>query len=249
MDKYLRIAASQFPVSHDMVNNYKYIKKLTEKASKNDVDVVQFPETALPGYRSISKGDPSEFDWNKLESLTNSICDIARLNNVWVLLGTIRKMDAQLPRNSICVISNNGEIIGYYDKQRIYRKEVEYYSPGNTPFVVEIKGHKCGFLICYDNSFPELYKTYREMGVGLLFHSFYNVGSKQRTGMKNLMDAYLIMRSNENQMWTSASNSSKPYSPLQATIARPDGTTKKAKRHVTSIVIEDYPKAKLGWTH
>ena len=87
------------------------------------------------------------------------------------------------------------------------------------------------------------------MGVGLLFHSLHNAGNKHKTSMKNLMDAYLIVRSNENRMWISASNSSKPYSPLQATIARPDGSLNKAKRHVTGIVIEDYPKAKLGWTH
>jgi len=35
----------------------------------------------------------------------------------------------------------------------------------------------------------------------------------------------------------------------KATIRFSDGSTNKAKQHITSIVIEDYPKAKLGLTY
>jgi len=250
MNKYLRIAAAQFPVSHDIGKNYKYIEKLIKKASDSDVEVIHFPETALPGYFSTPKDDPSKFDWNTLESFTEDICDLAFSNKIWVILGSIRKKKGQLPRNCICVISDSGKIRGYYDKQRIYKAEIEYYSTGNSPFVVDIKGFKCGFLICYDSCFPELYTTYRKMGVGLIFHSFYNAGSKKGpTSIKDLMAASLLVRSADNQIWISASNSSKAYCPCPATIARPDGSANKAKRHITSIVIEDYPKAELGWTY
>ena len=124
-----------------------------------------------------------------------------------------------------------------------------YYSQGVKPFVINIKGYKCGFLICYENCFPELYSTYREMGVGLIFHSIYNAGNKKATSIKDLIAANLLVRSADNQFWISASNSSTVYSPCPATIARPDGSANKAKRHITSIVIEDYPKAELGWTY
>jgi len=63
------------------------------------------------------------------------------------------------------------------------------------------------------------------------------------------MDANLLVRSAHNQVWISASNSSKPYSPLPATIDRPDGSANRGERHSTCIVIEDYPKAKLRWTY
>ncbi len=249
MNAFLRIAASQFPVSHDMAKNFEYIKKQIVDASENAVKVIHFPETALPGYLGFPKGDPSEFDWNTLDALTSAICDLALSNNVWVILGSMRQKTGQLPRNCICVISNLGQILGYYDKQRLYKSESEFYSAGKSPYVVNIKGHKCGFLICYDNCFPELYTPYREMGVGLIFHSFHNAGNERETSMKNLMAANLLVRSADNQVWISASNSSKSYSPLPATIARPDGSANKGKRHATCIVIEDYPKAKLGWTY
>lgn len=250
MNTYLRIAATQYPVSSDMGKNFKYIKRLIEKASKNDVDVIHFPETALPGYLSFPNGDPSSFDWGTLYTLTEKIRCLALSKKMWVVLGSIRKVKGQLPRNCICVISNSGEVIGYYDKQRIYEAEKEYYSIGKSPLSIKIKGYNCGFLICYDNCFPELYTTYRKMGVGLIFHSIFNAGSKKgATNIKDLIAANLIVRSADNQMWISASNSSKAYCPCPATVARPDGSTNKAKRHRTALVIEDYPKAELGWTY
>ena len=250
MDDYLRIAAAQYPVSSDMNKNYRYIKRLIEKASDNDVEVIHFPETALPGYLSFPNGDPSAFDWNTLHALTEKIRFLARSNKIWIVLGSVRKVKGQLPRNCIYVISNSGKVIGYYDKQRIYKVEKEYYSAGKSPLVIRIKGYKCGFLICYDNCFPELFAIYRKMGVGLIFNSIYNAGStKGPTSIKDLMAASLLVRSADNQTWISASNSSKAYCPCSATIARPDGSANKAKRHRTALVIEDYPKAEPGWTY
>ena len=249
MNNFLRIGAAQFPVSHDMDKNYKYIEKLIKKASDRHVEVLHFPETALPGYLSFPRGNPGEFDWNTLDSLTEAICNLALSYSIWIILGSIRRKEGQLPRNCISVISDSGKIIGYYDKQRIYKPEVEYYSPGKSPFVVSIKGYKCGFLICYDNCFPELYSIYRAMGTVLIFHSMHNAGNKNVTSIKDLIAANLIVRSADNQFWISASNSSQSYCPCPSTIVRPDGSAIKAKRHVTSIAIDDFPKAKLGWTY
>ena len=249
MNKYLRIAATQYPVSSDMGRNYRYIKRLIEKASNNEVEVIHFPETALPGYLSFPNGDPSAFDWSTLNSLTEEIRRLALSNKMWIVLGSIRNVKGQLPRNCICVISDSGKIRGYYDKQRIYKAEKGYYSSGESTLVIKIKGYKCGFLICYDNCFPELYSTYRKMGVSLIFHSIYNAGAETVTNIKDLIAANLLVRAADNQLWISASNSSKAYSACPATVVRPDGSANKAKRHRTAIVIEDYPKAELGWTY
>jgi len=105
-----------------------------------------------------------------------SICSRAGSLGIWVVLGSIRHAGSQLPRNCLYVISSRGEIVGVYDKQRLYKAEKTHYSAGNTHLVVEINGFRCGFLICYDNCFPELYEPYRDRGVGLLFHSFHNAG-------------------------------------------------------------------------
>ncbi|MCP4176301.1 MAG: hypothetical protein GY756_00875 [bacterium] len=56
------------------------------------------------------------------------------------------------------------------------------------------------------------------------------------------MEAHLLVRSADNQIWISASNSSRTiFLPLSVTIVRPDGTSNKVRRHTTDIVIEGYP--------
>jgi len=249
MKPFLRIAASQFPVSGDIIRNGRFIQAQMEEASGKGVQVIQFPETSLPGYGPKHFKSFQSYEWDILDHHTRKICDLARSLDLWVVLGSMRQVKRQSPKNCIHVISNAGEVVGSYDKQRLYNWEKEYYSPGNEPLVIEINGFKCGFLICYDNCFPELYDVYRDMEVGLLFHSFHNAGNRGVTSIKDLMLANLIVRAADNQMWISASNSSKRYSPLSACIVRPDGSMVRSRRNVAGMVIDDYPKAELGWIY
>ena len=62
MSIFLRIASSQFPVSHNMARNFAYIQKQIIEASENNAEVIHFPETALPGYLGFPNGNPQEFD-------------------------------------------------------------------------------------------------------------------------------------------------------------------------------------------
>lgn len=161
----------------------------------------------------------------------------------------MRTVEQGLPRNCILVISNKGNVVGIYDKQRLYKGEKKYYSAGCSPLVIEINGYKCGFLICYDNCYPELYEAYRNLGVEILFHSFHNAGNQGLTSIKDVMLANLIVRAADNRMCISASNSSKKHSPLAACIVRPDGTMVKTSRNISAIVTDKHPVDELGWTY
>ena len=249
MSGFLRIAAAQFPVSADIARNVRYIERLAEDASCREASVIQFPETALSGYAPVHIESYDTFPWRELESATQHICDLAASLEIWIVLGTMRRVDSPLPRNCLQVISRAGALVGTYDKQRLYRPEKAYFAPGDAPLVIEIQGFRCGFLICYDNCFPDLYETYRDIGVGLLFHSFYNAGNARSSGMRNLLCANLVTRAADHQLWISASNSSKRYSPLSARVVRPDGSMVSARSQVAGIVVDDYPLADLGWTY
>ncbi len=249
MNRPLRIAAAQFPVSGNIDRNARYIQAQIVEAASKGVQVIQFPETALSGYGPRHFDSLANYAWQSLDTHTQTICEFASSHNIWVVLGTMRRVASRLPRISLQIISNTGAIVGFYDKRHLYGREKAYYSAGETPCVVEINGFKCGFLICYDNCFPELYTEYRAMGVGLLFHSLYNAGNRGATSIKDLILANLLVRAADNGMWIAASNSSRRYSPLSACIVRPDGSMVRTKRHVTSLVIDDYPSAELGWTY
>ncbi len=249
MTKPLRIAAAQFPVSGNITRNRKYILAQMEEAARRGVEAILFPETALAGYGPKHISSFKGYDWQRLAEVTNEIRAAARRLSLWVILGSMREGGGAHPYNCLQVISNDGEIAGVYDKRRIYKTEREFYTSGEKPLVIEIGGHRCGFLICFDNCYPELYEEYRAAGVGLLFHACFNAGNSQSTKIKDLGGANLMVRAADHRMWIAASNSSARFSPLAACITRPDGSMIRTKRHVTSIAIDDYPLAELGWTY
>ncbi len=243
------IAASQFPVSGNIVRNAAYIKRQMTEAAAKGAQVIHFPETSLPGHGPAHFESFSNYPWNALASHERRICEIAASLELWVMLGSMRRIEEDLPRNCIRVISDKGHVVGTYDKQRLYEREKSYYTAGNEPLVIEISGYKCGFLICYDNCYPELYDAYRDLGVEFLFHSFHNAGNSGPTSIKDVMLANLIVRAADNRMCISASNSSRKYSPLSPCIVRPDGTMVRTPRNISAVVIDKYPVEELGWTY
>lgn len=249
MSSTLRIAAAQFPVSGDIVKNAHYVKKQILQAVSRGADIIQFPEAALSGYGPTHFPSLENYPWERLRDHLQIVCEMAASERIWVVLGTMRQSVGESPRLCVHVISDTGKIVGTYDKQRLYKSEKEMFSAGSEPLVIKIQWFLCGFLICYDNCYPELYEAYREMDVGLLFHSFYNAANSCRTNIQDLMLASLMVRAADNQMWIAASNSSEPYSPLCACIVRPDGSVIRSRRNVTGIVVDDYPAAQLGWTY
>lgn len=246
----LKFATCQFPVSGKMEANIQYILKYMNQAAEVKAKVIHFPEVALTGYARVDFASFSDFNWDVLNACTERIIKEAKRLKIWVILGSCRQTTNDKPRNCTHVISNSGSIVSTYDKQNLYSKESLYYSPGDSFTTFSINGIKCGLLICYDSSFPELYDFYRKEGVKLLFHSYYNASNKgTKTSLDDLALAQLRTRAADNQMHISASNSSARHSRLASCIARPDGSIVSTKRHVSGIVIHSLPDTTLGWTY
>ena len=245
----IRIAASQFPVSGEIDRNAAFICRQTRKAAANGATVVQFPETALSGYPPKHFETLDGYPWDDLRAHTDRIRDLAAEFEIWIVLGSMHCEHPSPPTSCLQVISDAGDIVATYDKQRLYRGEKAFFKAGEGPTIVTINGYRCGFLICYDNCFPELYEPYRDAGVQLLFHSFYNAANRHATTIRDLMMANLLIRAADNRMWIAASNSSERYSPLPACIARPDGSVTRLRRHVPGILYDDFPLHELGWTY
>jgi predicted amidohydrolase len=251
MNKTLKFAACQFPVTGQMDVNLEYILKYTHRAAAEGAHIVQFPEAALPGYARKDFSSFSGFNWQTLSTHTSRIMACAEKLKIWIVLGSCLQVSKEeKPKNCLQIISSSGNIIATYDKRKLYGKEALSYSKGSTDLTVTINGIKCGFLLCYDSCFPRLYESYRKQGVQLIFHSYYNAGNEGAcNSLDDLILAQLRTRAADNQMWISASNSSERHSRLTACIARPDGSILSARRHIPGIVTHTLPDTALGWVY
>lgn len=246
----LRIAICQFPVSHNVASNAKFIRRFMKEAAGAAAHAVHFPETALSGYGRSGFTSSSTDDWQELEEHTREIVDLAGKLDLWMVLGSCRKVaNKQRPANCVHIISDEGQIVGTYDKQRLTPSEAAWYTPGDSFLVVTINNIKCGFLICYEACFPDLFEAYREEGVRLIFHSCHNVSGTPKPLFQELTLAQVRTRAADNQMWISDSNSSARYSFSTACIARPDGSVRCSRRHSNGILLHDFPDTELGWTY
>lgn len=243
----LKIAVSQFPVSDDIRKNEPYIIRHIIYAHNKGADVIHFPEMSLSGYDT----EISQLNYQLLDKSLDRICNLAKQYKINVILGAHQKSDsATRPYNSTYVISKIDQIIGTYSKAKLYKDENKRFSAGDSFFITEMNGVKCGFLICYDSCFPELFDYYRKNGVKVLFLSYYNANSSHgKNSMNCLVEAQLITRATDNMMYISGSNSSAKYSRMPSGVVSPDGKLVKLKRHKTGILIYDCLNESLGWTY
>jgi predicted amidohydrolase len=246
----LRIAICQFPVFCDIARNAKFIRRFIKQAAKDAAHIIHFPETALLGYGRSDFTPLSTDNWQELEEHTQDIVSLAGKFGLWVVLGSCRKVtNREKPANCIHIISDEGQIVGTYDKQQLTPSESDWYAPGSGFLMININGIKCGFLICYEACFPDLFNAYRKKGVQLIFHSCHNVSGKPKLLFQELTLAQIRTRAADNQMWISASNSSARFSFSTACIARPDGSVRSLRRHTNGILLHDFPDTELGWTY
>jgi predicted amidohydrolase len=238
----LKVATCQFPVTGKIRSNAEYIKKYIKEASFNNADIVHFSEAALSGYPPGDIPSFEGYDWEELRQEAYEIMSLARENNIWVVLGSAHYLsDSEKPLNCLYIISNEGKIVGRYDKSMLTGGDAKYYSAGNHIEVVELKGFKLGFLICYDSCYPEMYNKYRHKGVKLMFHSFYNAHHEGKTILDEIIPAEIRVRASDNAMWVIANNSTGDYSSWAACISRPDGSLESLERGVPGVLYREFP--------
>jgi len=251
----LKVATCQFPVTGSIIDNAGYIKKFIKEAALNGADIVHFSEAGLSGYPPKDIPSFEGFDWEILKKETYEIMNLAKSNNIWVVLGSAHYLSQKdKPMNCLYIISNEGKIVGRYDKSMLTSSDAMFYSAGNHIEVIELKGNKLGFLICYDSCYPEMYNLYRHSGVKIMLHSFYNAHYEGKTILDEIIPAEIRVRASDNMMWVVANNSSGNYSSWPACIARPDGSMESLERGVPGVLYRDFPDEKetdkfKSWTH
>ena len=176
----LTVATCQFPTSGDISANLDFVLCLLQEAKTQGADVASFPECALSGYAGSDFETNASIDWQGLASAVAQVAAVAASLQLWVILGSAHRLTPpHKPHNSLYIISDEGRIVDRYDKRFLSGDAMEnpgdlaHYSPGDHFSVFDIKGVRCGALICVDCRYPELYRAYKRLGVELMFHSYH----------------------------------------------------------------------------
>ena len=170
MDK-LRVATAQFEHrSGDKAYNLSVIERLAERAAKDGADVISFHECSITGYtfaRRLSKDQM--LDLAELipdgQSITR-LKAIAANNDIVVLAGLFeRDASDNLFKAYVCV-DKNGLVAKY---RKLHPFINPHLTPGDSYCVFDLKGWKCGILICYDNNIIENVRATRLLGANIIF--------------------------------------------------------------------------------
>ena len=167
----IKISTAQFEnKSGDKNYNLSVIEKLAQKAAAEGSDVIAFHECSVTGYsfaRHLSKDqmlDVAEFipDGDSILKLR----EIAKKNDIVVLAGLFEKDDNDNLFKAYVCVDKNGLVAKY---RKLHPFINPFLTAGDSYCVFEIKGWKCGILICYDNNIIENVRATALLGAKIIF--------------------------------------------------------------------------------
>ena len=237
----------------DIKRNAGYIRRYLKRAADAGADVLHTSEACLSGYARVDFDSFVSFDWDLLRSETQKLRELCSSLGLGLILGSGHYLDGRnKPTNCLYWIDGRGKIVDRYDKCMCTKGDQRAYSAGNRLVAHTIKGVRVGLAICYDVCYPQIYAAYRERGVTLMLHSFYNARHTGPNCLDVLNQRQVTTRCADNLMWAVANNSSHTYSHWASFVARPDATiAQKLRMNTAGMLLHDFPDglSEGGWLH
>lgn len=170
MDK-LKIATAQFEhKSADKAYNLTVIERLAKEAASQGADVIAFHECSITGYTFARNLDRQQMlaiaEPVPDGESTQQLIAIAAKYNIIILAGLFEKDESDnLYKPYICVDKNG--IIAKHRKLHPFINP--HLTAGQDYTIFEVKGWKCGILICYDNNVIENVRATKLLGADIIF--------------------------------------------------------------------------------
>ncbi len=167
----LRVATAQFEnKSADKIYNLSVIAAMSRQAAAAGADVIAFHECSITGYtfaRDLSQAQMLDLAERIPEGPSVArLTEIARDSGITILAGLFEKdMEDDLYKAYICV-DKTGLVAKF---RKLHPFINPHLKPGSEYVVFDIKGWKCGILICYDNNVIENVRATALLGADLIF--------------------------------------------------------------------------------
>lgn len=216
----VRVAAYQMAVTADPEENFIRICEAIRDASAGGARMLALPECALSGYPPLHYADPDDIDAPRIAELNDQVCTLAGQHDLWVVLGTVL-MSSEGLLNSALVISNEGKVVGRYDKLHLMPDDKKYFVPGSGVPVFCMGDVGFGVLICYDARFPEPFRYLRESGALMIVNISNACGGD--TWKLPVLEGTYRARASENSCFVVAVNSAGPLQMATSRIVDPLG--------------------------
>ena len=140
-----------------------------EEALGQGADIILFHEELLIGYVENLKELAETADGPTSRAFQSLLARSGAL----VLWGLTERAG---DKNYIAAtLVGSGGVLANYRKTHLWwkenglRHEPTFYEPGQELVTFTVKGHKSGVMICYDGDFPEMTRSYANLGCSMLF--------------------------------------------------------------------------------
>lgn len=166
----LDVAVAQFePKDGDKAYNLLVIEALTAKAKERGAEVISFHEMSVTAYTFLKDLTREEVvalaEQVPQGDSTQELIQLAKKYDITILAGLVEIEDDKLYNTYVCV-----DKIGFVAKHRkIHPFISKYLSAGAAYTVFDLKGWKCGILICYDNNVVENVRATALLGAEIIF--------------------------------------------------------------------------------
>jgi len=145
-----------------------------EQALGERADVILFHEELLVGYVHNVKELAEPADGTTTRAFQRLLQ--SKDSDAQIIYGLTEK-SGQNYYIATMVVSKDG-IVAHYRKTHLFptrealtslRNEPAVYTAGDRLVTFEVRGHLCGLMICFDGDFPEMTRSYANLGCRMVF--------------------------------------------------------------------------------
>lgn len=205
------------------------VGRFLAEAAEQDVAIVCFPETYLPGLRGQDFAVPSP-DRQRQRAALDAVCESAQRHGIAVVIGMEWETSLGL-HNVAFVIGRDGAVQGYQAKNQIPLEEVPHYVPDGKRRLFEIDGVPFGITICHEGwRYPEATRWAAVRGARIVFHPQLTGSDQTGPTLKRWGDPdspyyekAMVLRGIENTIYFASVNNAMKYQESATSLIDPEG--------------------------
>jgi predicted amidohydrolase len=225
----LRVGLAAVRNAPEMEERLRAAERFLQEAAAQDVVIVCFPETYIPGLRGQDFPVPRP-DQRRQQAALERIRAAAQRNRVAVVVGMEWETAAGL-HNVAFVIARDGAIIGYQAKNQIPPEEEPFYVADGQRRLFEVDGVPFGIAICHEGwRYPESVRWAAARGARVVFHP--QLTGSDRSGPRlerwgdpasPYYEKAMVARAAENSIYFASVNYALRYQESASSLLGPEG--------------------------